>query len=209
MIRRRGGLESASGRAAKTLQTRRRPTVRQDSQRQAGGLGATRAEGPRSLRTGSTWTGTEGRNPRWPLAPRARSLPAGSVLPQGLPYAGASTPAEGREHTSKVSAHIDGHTTHLRVWGPSSCKECLRGLALTCAVGCLHVSQPRGWPGWRLQLRHPHCPGALGESPLAGVPWPWPSSPSSFPPQSPASGFLTLPLRIFLTDRRVSVSPGH
>lgn len=125
MIRRQGGLESASGRAARTLQPRQRPTVWQDSQCQASGLGATHTEGPRSLQTGSTWTGTEGRNPRWPLAPRAHSLPAGSVLPRGLPYAGASTPAEGRRHTSKVSVHIDGHTTHLRVWGPSSRRDVL------------------------------------------------------------------------------------
>lgn len=69
VIRRQGGLESALGRAARTLQPRRRPTVWQDSQCQASGLGATRTEGPRSLQTGSTWTGTEGRNPRWPLAP--------------------------------------------------------------------------------------------------------------------------------------------
>lgn len=197
------------GGVARTLQPRRRPAVWQDAQRQAGGLWATHAEGPCSLRTGSTRTGTEGRNPRWPLPPRPRSLPAGSVLPRGLPYAGASTPAEARVHTSEVSAHISGHTTHLCVWGPSSRNDRLRGLALTCARGCLHVGQPRGWPGWRLPLRRPRCPGSLGESPLAGVPWTLAFLPGKLPPQHPASGFLTVPLRIFLTDRRVSVSPGR
>lgn len=142
-------------------------------------------------------------------APRPRSLPAGSVLPRGLPYAGASTPAEARVHTSEVSAHISGHTTHLCVWGPSSRNDRLRGLALTCARGCLHVGQPRGWPGWRLPLRRPRCPGSLGESPLAGVPWTLAFLPVKLPPQHPASGFLTVPLRIFLTDRRMSVSPGR
>lgn len=130
------GLESALGGigVARTLQPRWRPAVWQDI-----------APGRRALGPPMQGTllpanrihhgrGQKGRNPRWPLPPRPRSLPAGRCPSRGASFAGASTPREGRVHTSRVSAHVSGHTTHLRVWGAVFVTIALEGLALTCAL---------------------------------------------------------------------------
>lgn len=177
------------GGVARTLQPRWRPAVWQDAQRQAGGLWATHAEGPCSLRTGSTRTGTEGRNPRWPLPPGLALSPQGVSFPEGFltpvplrPLKDVCTQARS-QLTSVVTLHTcvcGGRllvTIALEVW-PSPVP----------AAVCTSVSPVAGQDGGSRCVAH--VVRGPWESPLLPVsPGPWPSSPSSFPPNTPRPGF--------------------
>ena len=121
-------------------------------------------------------------------APRARSLPAGSVLPEGFlmpvslrPLKPVRTQARSRL-TAAATLHTCGRGRRLlvmivlEVW-PSPVP----------AAVCTSVSPVAGQDGGSRCVAH--VVRGPGESPLLPVsPGPWPSSPSSFPANPPHPG---------------------